>query len=103
MRARTTLPQPYRAASSDLRVATRAFLALQESHGIAANAEGNCHAHDLVNTWAQLTDQPMPISDLRQELRERMCVDQRAADIELAIALLRGDVRLARLPKRARR
>jgi len=103
MKATTTLQHPTDPHSSDFRVALRALLSLRESHGVVPAVDGNCHTHDLVSVWAQLIDEPMPIGMLRQELCERMGVDQRTADAELATALLRGDVRLVRLLKRARR
>lgn len=113
MRATTTLPQPADPHSSDFRVAWRALFSLRESHAIALTAEGNCHARDLVERWVKLTGEPMPIEDVRQELRIYLYGEpadaptergrQRAADEALVVALLNGDVRLVRRRKRDRR
>ena len=112
MKATPTLPQATDQQSSEYRLARQAMFSYAESHAIAAMPNGNCHAHDLVERWAALTGEPMPIDVLRHELRIYMFGEssdlrterarQRLADEALVLALVNGDVRLVRRPWAAR-
>jgi len=103
MRAVTTLPEPADVQSSEFRVAISAIVSSRDSYGLVPGDDGNCHAHDLVSTWARLTNRPMPIPLLLHELRDYRLTNQRGAVEALAWALLFGDVRLVPLAKRDRR
>ena len=112
MRATPTLAQPTDPRSSEYRLAWQALFSLHESHAVAATPNGNCHAHDLVERWAALTGEPMPLDMLRHELRRYKFGEssdprtertrQRLVDQALVLALLNGDVRLVRCKRDGR-